>query len=277
MTDVMRGWGRATVDLDPVTGNAYLLVKVAQGGVMGEAMRGTGRLMMDFDPSTGNAYPLIKVVDGGGTYNPKRSVAMQEDFLASGTTSGVIGEYGWNASGGASAVLASETNRPGLFRRSTNSSTVIAAMFLRSGVGTGMFDPALPFTAAWSGRLNQVDNDVVFRMGLGNSTTGNPPNDGIYLEKLSADTNWFVVTRASSTQTGSRIDTGIAITTDFVDLVIQRTTAGVLFTVNGAALAVITANITTVMLQPIFNIQSPAAGDKSADADYFGITAQVTR
>jgi len=71
---------------------------------------------------------------------------------------------------------------------------------------TDLFDSYMTQYVQWTGTVTDL------RFGfIGTATAANPPTDGIYFEKLAADTNWFLVCRkdgAPPTQT--RVDTGVA-------------------------------------------------------------------
>jgi hypothetical protein len=58
----------------------------------------------------------------------------------------------------------------------------------------------------WSLLLTQADTNILVRVGVASEMTSDPPTDGVYFEKLAADTSWFRVGRASGTST--RDDTG---------------------------------------------------------------------
>ena len=115
-------------------------------------------------------------------------------------------------------------------------------------------------------KLNQVDANTSVWYGAA-ATSGSVPNDGIWIEKRDADTNWFCVTRAASTQT--RTDSGVAVTTDYTTFAYDRTSANVMFYINGNLVCTHTSNIPTAALDPATVIINSAAASKTHTIDYF--------
>lgn len=119
-------------------------------------------------------------------------------------------------------------------------------------------------------RLNTNDTDTAVRVGDFQSAQNDPPSSGDYFEKLYADTNWFYVTRSGGTQTGSRTDTGIAVSTNWITFRINRASdSSIDFYINGTLIGSQTANIpTAVALNPGLHIVNQAAASKTIDIDY---------
>jgi len=100
---------------------------------------------------------------------------------------------------------------------------------------------------------------------------GNPPADGIYVEKLEADTSWFGVTRSASSET--RTAALAACSTSWVKFRVWRlnaTTVG--FTVNDGTEVTATATVTSLPISPMIQIRNSAAADKTIDFDFFDIS-----
>lgn len=73
---------------------------------------------------------------------------------------------------------------------------------------TDLFDSYFTTDVRWLATTTDL------RIGyIGNSASTMPPANGIYFEKLAADTNWFLVTRAAGVET--RVDTGVAVQNGF--------------------------------------------------------------
>lgn len=220
----------------------------------------------------GLASPLLAsdLTQPQSTLYPYRStIAVQDDFISGVTTNGSIGDLGWGRSGGATTGQAGETNRLGIFRMATSAViNTIASLFLNGSTVLNV-DPALPTSLVWAVRLNTNDANTTARIGLGNTfITGNPPADGIYFEKLDADTNWFCVTRAAATET--RTDSTVAVTTNFTTFSYTRNSSGVQFAIgNVNVCGLLTTNIPTVFSNPGLQIVNSAAADKTIDFDYF--------
>ena len=190
---------------------------------------------------------------------------MQDDFLSGTVGSGSMGTLGWTTAG-TITVQSSEANRPGIYRVDTSA---VSATQARLSLPTAVsIDPALPHAVMWAVRLNTNDANTTLRIGTQNATNANPPAQGIFLEKLDADTNWFCVTRAASVQT--RTDSTIAITTNFVTVKYTRDSSGVQFSIDNVNVcSLMTTNIPTTFVVPEVFIINSAAAAKTVDIDYF--------
>ena len=124
-------------------------------------------------------------------------------------------------------------------------------------------------------RLNTNDALTLVRIGMISAQT-NPAPSGMYFEKLAADTNWYCVTRLASSET--RVDTGVAVTTDFATFAASKTAAGAVFSLNGVAVCG-GAIATTIpsLLMPIVLINNGEAASKTIDIDYFEQRITVSR
>lgn len=221
-------------------------------------------------PVTSAAGPVLR------TCQYESQVCIRDDFMAGGYTTGIVGHLGWTIVNGTSTGVSAESNRPGILRRDTGSSINTAtSMYLRGLASVGTINPAQTFNTTWHIRLGQAVGTFDFRAGLGNSTIGDPPADGMYFEVLAADTNLYCVTRASSVQT--RTDSGIAASTSWLALKIVRTPASVQFFINGAPVCTNTTNVTAAMLQPMLFLENTEAVAKTVDIDLFDFVGQVTR
>ena len=194
--------------------------------------------------------------------NPIRLIR-EDDFIWGSSSSGLIGELGWLSSGTISVVGGSGVNQ-GVYRLDTSS---VSGTHTRISMATSAsFDPALTYTIRWIAKLNTNDANTTIRLGAANSVAGAPPNHGIYFEKLDNDTNWFCVTRATSSET--RTDSGIAVSTSYAEFKLIRTSAGVRFYINDTLVATHTATIPTVFLAVYAYIINSAAASKTVDVDY---------
>lgn len=219
--------------------------------------------------------PAIGPVGGGGC-NYLTSICMRDEFMSGGYTTGIVGDLGWTIVNGTTTGVAAESHRPGILRRDTGSTiNTAAAMYPRGLASIGTVNPSQTFEETWHIRLGQAVGTFDFRAGLGNSTIGDPPADGMYVEVLAADTNLYCVTRASSAQT--RTDSGIAASTSWRALKIVRTAASVQFVINGSPVCTHTTHVTTAMLQPMLFLKNTEAVAKTVDIDLFDFVGQVTR
>ncbi len=197
----------------------------------------------------------------------------EDDFVGGSTTSGSVGKLGWYTGNGSSNYRVSEANHPGIFRRDTSSSAgTIAHLNLVSATGSGQNNGFLGGTRdmTFVVRLNTNDTDTAARVGDFQTANNDPPSSGDYFEKLYADTNWFYVTRNGTVQTGSRTDTGIAVSTGWITFRINRASdASIDFYINGTLIGSQTANIPTSMaLNPGLQIVNQSAASKTIDIDY---------
>lgn len=206
-------------------------------------------------------------------YNYKSTFVLQEDFVSGTTGNGTIGTTGATVSGGTTGFLApADINRPGVLNRSTGaaSGTITFTTLMSSTVGghNNGIDPALNFSTTLIQRLNNNDANTTFRAGMANSWTGNGPNNEIILEKLGADTNYFCATRVAAGAI-TRVDSGVAVTTNWSTLKIVKTAAGVQFYLDGVAICgLITSGLPTTYIGPGWQIVNSAAVAKTMDIDY---------
>lgn len=205
----------------------------------------------------------------------KNWVCLDDDFVGGGTGAGQIGRLGWSH-GGATAPTApaSEANRIGIIQKASAASVgQFGYLYLNTTQGVLINGTSY---LHYEARLNTNDSDTRFRLGA-MYLVNTDPTDGQYLEKLEADTNWFCVTRAASSQT--RTDTGVAVTTGFYALDVNRTgNSAVEFKLNGATVCNHTTNLPTSQALTIgAQVRTAATSAKTFDVDYFKGRIAVTR
>lgn len=215
------------------------------------------------------SYGSDAIIQQSPLYPFRSSIFLQDEFLSGLNTNGTIGSLGFGASGGTTTLLAGETNRYGIVRRDTSAViNTIANMTLNSASSSAV-NFAVPGSMVWLSRLNTNDANTTVRIGAVNLISANPPANGIYFEKLDADTNWFCVTRSGGVQT--RTDSGVAIDTNFNNFTMTRNSSGALFSLNNTTVCTHTTNITATFLNPAVVITNSAAAAKTIDIDYFQI------
>lgn len=198
------------------------------------------------------------------------SARLQDEFLIGTATSGDIGDLRWISTLDASAAVTYQTSiadHPGFIRLSTAATSNNAARITTPGTTTfSVLLPAEDFDARFLVRLNTNDANTRVRIGFYGSNA-DQPTDGIYVEKLPADTQWFGVTRASSSETRS---TALASTsTSWVTLRIRRIDASTIgFTADSGTERTNTANIPTAGLNPTVFIETTTTADKTLDVDF---------
>lgn len=199
-------------------------------------------------------------------YPFQSTIELQDEFATGIASTGNVGNLGWNTSGTVTAAI-SVTNRIGLYNLST---TAVSGTISRiNWFANNIIDPAAPTQAVFILRANHNDANTTLRVGSVANLSANPPDNGIYFEKLDADTNWFCVTRSAAVQT--RTDSGIAVSTNFVNLTYVRNSSGATFFIDKAQVCSQSTNIPTTFLSPMFFIINSAAASKTMDVDYFQI------
>jgi hypothetical protein len=216
---------------------------------------------------------VVQIVSSQGQdlYNYRTMFSAQDDFITGLASSGGIGKLGW-LTAGTSAAQASEANRPGIMRIDTGAVSGTTARI--SASNSSAFDPALDHTLTWIARCNTPDANTLMRIGAGSSVAANPPNNGIYFEKLDADTTWFAVIRASAAPV-DRINTLVPVNTSFKVFTHVMKNNVVTFFINYQQVATIPVTTFNATISPYGFILNSAAAAKTFDVDYFGMDARI--
>ena len=213
------------------------------------------------------------VILGGNLYNYKTGIRLQDDFFGGGITTSNIGVLGWEFAGGTVTSIGSEPDHFGVIQRATTATiNTNTRMFLNEA---NALDPSKTSKYTYVMIPIVVDGNTLIRVGITTNLLNSPPTDGIYFEKLDADTNWFCVTRKSNVQT--RTDSGISIDVNYVTFVINIVNGAVQFIINNNIVATISTNVPTVYVVPGFLIINSAAASKIIWIDYFEMVAELTR
>ncbi len=221
-----------------------------------------------------------------GGFAPSAGFQLLDDFISSNADTDEFAQYGWRVSktgtGNAFAMIDGESGHPGIVRISGGSaagarscghlgqSTVAQNMVLGSGELT--FETVVRFNGTTS-------NQEVVMAGLGDvQTTVGENTNGVYIEFLAADTNWFLVCNNSSTKT--RVDLGIAANSTWRRLGFIVNTGGtsVQGYVDGVLTgAAITTNIPSAAISPMFKADGNGTSADTTDFDYFYLFQTLTR
>jgi hypothetical protein len=165
-----------------------------------------------------------------------KSIVLFDDFMGGLTTSGNIGNLGWSSSGGSVSYLLGESDHPGILRKT--SSTIGTVCLLKLYQATGAIKIPISCICALCIRVETlIGADVRFGVA-NNGWIDNPVGAGVYFEKLSADTTWFIVVKDFTTGE-TRVDTGIVVSTVFTSFKIQQTPTTAYFWINGVSVGVI--------------------------------------
>ncbi len=216
----------------------------------------------------------VSIPSNVALYDPRTSLLIQDDFISGINSNGQGGALGWSQAGTVTGV-ASTTNRIGVINIATGAVSGTAARINLGPMSatSAVINPAGRPSILWMVMLNTNDGDTTVRLGAANSVAGNPPNDGIYFEKGSSDTNWYCTTRAGGTQT--KTDSGVAIDTSFHKFGWRRLSTGVTFYIDDVAVVSSqSTNVPTTFIGPMAYIINSAAANKSMDVDYFEL--QIT-
>lgn len=208
-------------------------------------------------------------------YPYRSSVYLSEEFYGGTTTTGNIGSIGWSLGAGTATPSGGTANNPGFYRLDTTGViNTLARIFGQAGSINTLNKNHSEVNIV---RLNTNDANTAVRIGDSDGFGTSPPTNGIYFEKLAADTNWFVVTRAAGVET--RTDTGVAVNTSFNTFAFSVTSASVIFQLNYTTVATHTTNIPTSTggLNGWF-ITNTTAASKTLDIDYWqGIFTGLAR
>lgn len=235
---------------------------------LGVGTEDIGHLTIDADSG---AFPSILDVEGRHNFRPDLTTAalLYDDFML-----GVSFGWGGVATGtGVVGQVANVTNHPGIVYVGTGATSgSTCAMMTKDSTAVGLsLLPEMDFIFETIMTPGISDSNAEWRFGLMDAPTSFPPTDGIYLEKLFADTNYFAVCRSGGTQT--RTDTGIAATQGtWRHVTIRRHNADTISfdfgeKVNNNSTVRITTNIPTAQLQVGYSIQNNAAASKQIWVD----------
>jgi hypothetical protein len=246
-----------------------LTTEQVQDIVGAEIVGGTG-ISATYDDTAGTVT-IASTGGGGAATDPVTTLSEFDDFLSGPLTSGQIGKLGWQFTNGTIAAIDAEANHPGIVRRSSSSTANQMCPLFPVANAIRQILPADTFSVTWIVRLGLADTETGVRVGLTARADSNPPSDGIYFEKLPADTAWFRVTRAGAVET--RTTTGIAATGAWAKLRVRRLNASTIgFTIDGAAEQTVTATIPTIALIPWVQVWTSTANVKNLEIDLFALT-----
>jgi hypothetical protein len=213
--------------------------------------------------------------------DPTAPTILRDDFSFASTESGEIGELGWGFTNGTWGIVNPEEHHPGTCRRTSTAVSGTVASSFPGGGGTAAavrMDQVDQMT--WIIKPTTADVDFDLRFGLASDFTDQTPTNGVYFEKLAADTNWFAVTRISDVET-PRTDTGVAFAASWIKLTLRRVDSDtVAFSVNGGAEVEVSTNvpIASNVLAFGFHIVPQSANARSVDVDFFSFRyAAMTR
>lgn len=228
--------------------------QVKDGGLLNEDIASNANISLSkldsstiFNPTTDYQVATKKYVDdnaGGGSDPslPTTAGVWRDDFVSQSTETGEVGGLNWTFTNGSIQAANNEQNHPGIqTRRSGTTANQVASLYLGNAVDTTVFRYDEFDTMYFVFSLVSIAS-VSLRIGLFNNASSNPPINGTYLEFLAAtDSEFFAVSRASSTETRRSLGTA---NTNWHTLKIQRVDAStVRFSLDGGSSQDITTNI----------------------------------
>jgi hypothetical protein len=188
---------------------------------------------------------------------------IKDDFVSFGSTSVGVGELGWVGGNGSAAGNVNAAGHPGICSRSTGTTAGTYTYMRLDSTAGGNLLPTELFDTTWVLRLGSSDTDTTLRFGLGADATADPPNNGIYVEKLYADTSWFGVTRAGAVQSRTA-------DTNWHRVRIRRINGSTIgFSVDGGVEVTLTTNVPVAGVNPFFAVINQSTVSKQLDIDYF--------
>ncbi len=207
----------------------------------------------------------------------RNTIFIQDEFLSGNATTGSVGNLGWTLPAGTvTRAAAAVANHNGHILLDTGAG---AGTFARLNTGDNLqlsatYNP----TIVWIVKATQTNTNTQMMIGASSDLGSLTPANGIYFQKLAADTNWFAVTRAT---TETRTDTGVAVSTNWVNMKIVASATSVAFYIDDVLVATNVATIPSGAALAHFGpgvvIANVDAASKTLDIDYFQMTAQVSR
>jgi hypothetical protein len=192
-----------------------------------------------------NAHqPMAKKNEGGvDPGDPLSDITVVDEFLSQSIESGEVGSLGWSFTNGSIVAAAPEQNHPGIVtRRSGVTVNQVASFYLGTSGASALMRLSEWNNMIWIFRATAGNLDTIYQLGLMTVLGSVAPASGIYLERLSNETNWFFVSRSAGVQT--RVDSGVAFNANWVKIKIRRITdTSVGFAINNAAEIVIATTI----------------------------------
>lgn len=218
---------------------------------------------------------LVSMAFGTGMtlYNYKLTFSCQDDFLIGSQSSGSIGSLSWLSAG---TITVQGSNGSYIGRYQLDTGAVSGTMARITFASSANFASTKLHNILWIIQFVSVDANTTIRIGAVNGIAANPPDFGIFFEKLDGDTTLFAVARTSAVET--RVNTGYTLLANNIAvLMYRRFSDRVEYYINGQLVATITTNIPSALISPIASIINSAAAAKTIVIDYFEMTSEVTR
>ena len=233
----------------------------------------------DIAPSKRAVYDKIQTIQGGSAPDPILGVITEtDDFIAASTETGETGALGWSWTNGSIVNGNAEQNHPGIItRRSGVTAAQVASMYLAGAGTTTRFRYDEWTECTFIIACVVTNTDFAVRIGIISDATSNTPVSGVYFERLAADTAWWRVTRAASTQT--RNTTSSNVSTSWVKFRILKNGANVEFYIDGVLNGTHSTNIpaAAITLMPFIQVipSTTTARDLKTDLIQYKLAAMT--
>lgn len=216
----------------------------AKAACVSDTVYGAGwASVTDVAPSKKSVYNKIETIQGGSAPDPiLGAITETDDFIVASTETGEVGALSWSFTNGSMVSANAEQYHPGIITRRSGTTAAQIASFYPGGAGTTTrfrYDEWTECTYIIA--CVTTGTDFAVRVGIISDATSNTPANGAYFEKLAADTAWFRVTRAASTET--RNTTSVNISTSWVKFTVKKNGANIEFYINGTLNGTHTTNI----------------------------------
>jgi len=176
--------------------------------------------------------------------------------------SGRVGDLDWTLVSGSGTPMASEPGTIGIYRTDTTAVGGTYAIVHQGGTTTRIADVRYKTFVV---RPSNNDANTMIRIGQIGDPIADPPADGVYIEKTTADSTWFYVCRSGGVQT--RVDSGITLdTSNFVALAMINLGNAWRFSVQDQAITDIDTNVPgSVQSYITWGVRNTAAASKKLD------------
>jgi hypothetical protein len=212
---------------------------------------------------TPSTTPGAGIVSNGSAFvnsNPLQSSVIFEDFYGAGTSSGQVGQYGWQVGGSgtitAGAVL--DNGHPGVYSITVNSGATPGYIELAPSQGAIIFGGG-QIDLYWTINIPTLSISTArYTLAVGFGGDGVIGNDTALLQ-YSDNVNsgkWQTVTQKAGS--GTNTNTTIAVTTGWhtIRVSVNAGITAIAYYVDGVLAATDTTNLTNNKISPLLGIQN---------------------
>jgi hypothetical protein len=141
-----------------------------------------------------------------------------------------------------------------------------------------------PYTSLWTAKArvlldNEYEDDNTYRFGwFGSSTSVDPPLNGMYMEKVGAETDWYCVTRTAGVQTRTVITARSVSTGPWRWAILSKNSDGsVSCSLSGVTVTNSTNVPTSSSMYYGFMVKNLDVNDEHFEIDYFSLSVALSR